>query len=141
MGDQGLHHYHGPSRLYLLHTSSLHQHCHHYLLQHAYIPGPTNMLANITSHHFDLSDDQLLRLLTTLSPHSQNWQMLMTSPELVLQLICDLLWKRPNKPYLRNVPAPSISSGPTIRCRTWNRWAWTPSYPLWRTKYPTSMSS
>ena len=66
--------------------------------------------------------------------------MLTTSPELISQLICDLLQKRPDKPYLCNVPAPSISSGPTIGCRTRNRWAWTLSYPLWRTKYPTSMS-
>ena len=27
------------------------------------------------------------------------------------------------------------------RCRTRNHWAWTPSYPLWWTKYPTSVSS
>ena len=99
------------------------------------------MLADITSCHFNLSDDELLCLLGTLSLHSQNWQMLTTPPELVLQLTCDLLWKWPNKLCLRNVPSPSISFGPTIGCQTWNCWAWTPSYPLWRTKYPTSVSS
>ena len=130
----------GPAT-YLLHTASLHQQRHHYLLQRAYIPGPANVLADITSHRFDLSDDELLHLLTTLSPHSQNWQMLMTSPELISQLICNLLQKRPDKPYLHNMPTPSISFGPTIGCRTRNRWAWTPSYPLWWTKYPTSVSS
>ena len=66
--------------------------------------------------------------------------MLTTSPELVSQLICDLLRKRPDKPYLHNVPAPSISSGPNTGPRTRSRWAWTPSYPLWRTKFPTSAS-
>ena len=67
--------------------------------------------------------------------------MLTTSPELVSHLICDLLQKRPDKPYLCNVPAPSISFGPNTGCRTRNCWAWTPSYPLWPTKYPTSASS
>ena len=140
MGDQGLHHYMGPAA-YLLCTASLHQCCHHYLLQCTYIPGPANMLADIALCHFDLSDDELLHLLPTLSPHSQKWQMLTTSPKLVSQLICDLLWKRPYKLYLHNVPIPLISSGPTIGCHTQNHWAWTPSYPLWQTKYPTSVSS
>ena len=130
----------GPAA-YLLRTASLHQRRHRYLLQRAYIPGPANVLADIASRRFDLSDDALLRHLTTLAPHSQNWQMLTTSPELVSQLICDLLRKRPNKPYLRNGPAPSISFGPNTGSRTRNRWAWTPSYPLWQTKHPTSASS
>ena len=130
----------GPAA-YLLCTARLHQRRHRYLLQRAYIPGPANMLADIASRRFDLSDDALLCHLTTLAPHSQNWQMLTTSPELVSQLICDLLRKRPNKPYLRNGPAPSISFGPNTGSRTWNRWAWTPSCPLRRTKYPTSASS
>ena len=130
----------GPAA-YLLHTASLHQWRHHYLVQCAYIPGPANVLADIALRRFDLSNDALLRLLTSLSPHSQKWQMLTTSPELVSLLICDLLWKRPDKPYLHNEPAPLISFGPNIGCRTRNCWAWTLSYPLWRTKYPTSASS
>ena len=130
----------GPAA-YLLRTASLHQRCHRYLLQHAYIPGPANVLADIASRRFDLSDDALLHLLTTLSPHAQNWRMLTTSPELVSQLTCDLLRIRPDRPYLRNAPAPSISSGPTTGCRTRNHWVWTPSYPLWRTKSLTSESS
>ena len=76
----------------------------------------------------------------SLSPCTE-MGVLTTSPELISQLICDLLQKRPDKPYLHNAPAPSISFGPNIGCHTWNHWAWTPSYPLWRTKYPTSMSS
>ena len=99
------------------------------------------MLANIASCCFDLSDDTFLRLLTTLSPHAQNWRMLTTSPELISQLTCNLLRIRPDRPYLRNAPAPSISSGPTTGCRTRNRWVWTPSYPLWWTKSLTSESS
>ena len=130
----------GPAA-YLLRTASLHQRCHRYLLQHAYIPGPANVLADIASHRFDLSDDALLSRLTTLSPHVQNWRMLTTSPELISQLTCDLLRTRPDKPYLRNAPAPSTSSGPNTGSRTWNRWVWTPSYQLWRTKSPTSESS
>ena len=130
----------GPTA-YLLHTASLHQWHHRYLLQCAYIPVPASVLADIASRCFDLSDDALLRRLTTLSPHAQKWQMLTTSPELVLQLICNLLRKRPNKPYLRNAPAPLISFGPNTGCHTQNRCTWTPSYPLWRTKYPTSASS
>ena len=119
----------GPAT-YLLRTASLHQWRHRYLLQHTYIPGPANVLANIALRRFDLSDDALLRLLTTLSPHAQNWRMLTTSPKLVSQLTCDLLWIRPDRPYLHNAPAPSTSSGPTTGCRTQNRWVWTPSYPL-----------
>ena len=130
----------GPAA-YLLRTASLHQRRHRYLLQHAYIPGPANVLADLASRRFDLSDDALLRLLTTLSPHAQNWRMLTTSPELVSQLTCNLLRIRPDRPYLRNAPAPSISSGPTTGCHTRNRWVWTPSYPLWRTKSLTSESS
>ena len=106
-------------------TASLHQRRHRYLLQHAYIPGPANVLADIASRRFDLSDDALLRLLTTLSPHAQNWRMLTTSPELVSQLTCNLLRTRPDRPYLRNTPAPSIFSGPTTGCHTRNRWVWT----------------
>ena len=130
----------GPAA-YLLRTASLHQRRHRYLLQHAYIPGPANVLADIASRRFDLSDDALLHRLTALSPHAQNWQMLTTSPELVSQLTCDLLRTRPDRPYLRNAPAPSTFSGQNTGCRTRNRWAWTPSYPLWRTKSLTSESS
>ena len=126
---------------YLLRTASLDQRRHRYLLQHAYIPGPANVLADIALRHFDLPDDALLRLLTTLSPHAQNWRMLTTSPELVSQLTCDLLQIRPDRPYLRNAPAPSTSSGLTTGCRAWNRWVWTPSYPLWQTKSLTSECS
>ena len=130
----------GPAA-YLLRTTSLHQRRHRYLLQHAYILGPANVLTNIASRRFDLSDDPLLHRLTTLSPHAQNWRMLMTSPELVSQLTCNLLRTSPDRPYLHNAPAPSISFGPTTGCRTRNPWVWTPSYPLWQTKSPTSKSS
>ena len=63
----------GPTT-YLLRTVSLHQRHHHYLLQCTYIPGPANVVADIASHHFNLSDDALLCHLTTLSPHAQKWE-------------------------------------------------------------------
>ena len=60
----------GPAS-YLLRLAALQQRQFRYVVQHSYIPGPANHLANIASPRFDLSDTALLSHLNSVAPHSQ----------------------------------------------------------------------
>ena len=130
----------GPAS-YLLRTVSLHQRAHRYIAQRFYIPGPANVLADLASRRFDLSDAALLATLNSRAPHSQPWQMLHLPPDMRLRLITDLQRQRLAWPSLASVPAPKTDFGPTIGSRSRTPWAWTRFCRPWTTRSPSSVSS
>ena len=91
---------------YLLRTTSLHQRAHHYISQCFYIPGPANVLADLASRRFDLSDAALFVTLNSRAPNSQPWQMLNLLPNMRLRLITNLQQQRLAWPSLASVAAP-----------------------------------
>ena len=60
---------------YLCHLSSLHCWHHHYYHEVSHIQGMVNEMADILSHHCDLSDVQLLILFNTCFPQDVPWHM------------------------------------------------------------------
>ena len=97
----------GPAS-YLLHSSSLLQHQHQYLLQRFYIPGLANHLADVASCRFDLSNNALLAFLDSVAPHTQPWQMLHLPPIWLSWLTTDLHQRGHIWPSHVSVPPPKM---------------------------------
>ena len=131
----------GPAA-YLLRLAALHQRRHRYITQHSYIPGQANVLADMASRRFDLTDSALLSSLNALAPHSQPWTMLHLPPDVRSQLTSSLLRHRPDVPSLQVVPSRPTGSGPTIGFLTPNHLASrTPSSATSMTKFRYSECS
>ena len=58
---------------YLCRLSALNQRRYRYRLQPSYIPGPLNVMADILSRRWDLSDPQLLLLFNSQFPQATPW--------------------------------------------------------------------
>ena len=119
---------------------SLHQCAHHYISQHFYIPGPANVLADIASRCFDLSDAALLATLNSRAPHSQPWQMLHLSPDMCSRLTTDLQWQRLAWPLSPACVLPRPILDPPFGYSSRTPWAWTRFCCLWTTRSPSSVS-
>ncbi|KAL7571454.1 hypothetical protein ACA910_019209 [Epithemia clementina (nom. ined.)] len=131
----------GPAA-YIPRLSALHQRQHRCLVQHLYIPGPANLLADIASRQFHLTNHMLLTYLNSIAPHPQPWKMLQLPPGMRLQLISALQQHRPAELLLPVVPPPPIASGPTTGYLTPNCWDLkTPSSATLMTQFCYSASS
>jgi len=75
----------GPTA-FLLRLLALHQRAHGYHPISQYIPGPANRLADLMSRAFDLSDQDLLTQLATVSPQPNGWVLRTLSPSTISQL-------------------------------------------------------
>jgi hypothetical protein len=60
---------------YLLQLQALHQHFHHYIPTHSYLPGPLNSMADDASHLWHLSDPELLTHFNSTYPQHHSWQL------------------------------------------------------------------
>jgi len=72
---------------YLLQLFGIHQRYHRYVPRHDYISGPSNPMADDSSHMFELSNDELLSYFNTkysMCPKQRStFQLWMMSPQLI----------------------------------------------------------
>ena len=101
----------GPAA-YLLRLASLQQRQYRYRSEVFYLPGDANVLADIASRRFDLTDTALLSLLDTIAPQAHPWELRRLPSEQHSMLTSALLCKRPPRPSLHSVPYPTPGSGP-----------------------------
>jgi hypothetical protein len=64
----------GPAA-YLLRAASLLQRLHRYHREVFFLPGPANVLVDIASRQFHLSDQQLLLLFNRIAPQDRPWEL------------------------------------------------------------------
>jgi hypothetical protein len=80
---------------YLLRIQALHQRHFQYHPTFDHIAGTANAMADIASHHFDLSDTELLSLLNSRFPQTTSWSLFPLRSVLNFALESALLCKRP----------------------------------------------
>jgi hypothetical protein len=66
----------GPTA-YLLRLQAIHQRHHQYLPQQDFIPGKVNLMADLTTRSWDISDSALLSNFNLRFPHIQPWMICM----------------------------------------------------------------
>ena len=60
---------------YLYQIASFHQRAYWYRLCSSHIPGTLNVMADILSRRWELSDSQMLNLFNSTFPQAQLWQL------------------------------------------------------------------
>jgi hypothetical protein len=104
---------------YLLRLHALHQ-CHHrYIPLHDFIPGVANVLSDQCSHHFHLTDAELLAHFNSSFPQTMPWQMCQLQKETLSALILALSRKRPVLGSLLNVPKQWMCIGAIGKISAW----------------------
>ena len=113
---------------YLCRLASLHQRFFRYRQRLAHIPGILNVMADILSRRWDLSDSQILDLFNERFPQEQPWQLCRLRSGMNSSVI-NALWKRRcETASLLDVPPPlkdAGRSGPN----SVNNISWTPTLP------------
>ena len=100
----------GPSA-YLLREAAFLQRQHRHVPRLAYIHGTANVLGDVPSRKFELTDSQLLHFLNSHFPQIEPWQMRRLPPEWRSRLTSALLTKPPGPRSLATVLAPPTGSG------------------------------
>jgi hypothetical protein len=103
----------GPSA-YLLREAALHQRRHRHLPRVCYVPGVLNVMADIASRRFDLTDSQLLALFDHRFPQTLSWRIRQVPPEMLSKVISALRVRRPESPSLKTEPVRLTPSGPNV---------------------------
>jgi len=101
----------GPAS-YLLREASLHQRKHRYKQQHFHLAGQLNILADVLSRRFDLTDSQILAFLDRVAPQPVPWQLHPVLPAMISRIQSALHRKRPSMLSLQTEPVPVTKSGP-----------------------------
>ena len=103
----------GPAA-YLLRLQAHHQRFHRYVARHDYIPGESNVMADICSRAWHLSDSQLLALFERKFPQHSAWQLCHLSPPMNSALTSSLFRRASATALATNTPSgktPTGSSG------------------------------
>ena len=79
---------------YLCRYAALHQRAHRYCLRASFIPGRLNVLADILSRRWELSDSQILDLFNSQYPQARAWQLCHVSDDTNSKLLASLHKKR-----------------------------------------------
>lgn len=108
----------GPSA-YLLGEASLQQRRARHVPRTGYIPGDRNVLADHCSRRHELSDAELLTLLTSLAPQVQPWQVRRPPPDLLSRLISALRRQRRSVQLAVREPEPPTPCGPSAGYHSW----------------------
>ena len=109
---------------YLCQIASLHQRAYRYRLRSSHVPGTLNVMADILSRRWELSDSQMLDLFNTTFPQAQPWQLCPLRPAMN-SCVTQALWKRRCEPEFPTAailpPTHTGSSGsPSVNNLTWH---------------------
>jgi hypothetical protein len=83
----------GPAA-YLLRLQAIHQRHHRYLPQQDFIPGKVNLMADLTTRSWEISDSTLLSIFNLRFPQTQPWTLCTLRKQIVSALTSALLRKR-----------------------------------------------
>jgi hypothetical protein len=116
---------------YLCRLAALHQRAYRYRLRSSHIPGSLNVMADILSRRWELSDSQLLAHFDTTFPQALPWQLCQLRSEMNSSAT-QALWKeRCSLDFLSDETLPPLPTG-TSSWSSVNNLAWRPTLP--RTK-------
>lgn len=116
---------------YLCRLAALHQRAYRYRLRSSHIPGSLNVMADILSRRWELSDSQLLAHFDTTFPQALPWQLCQLRSEMNSSAT-QALWKERCSPdFLSDETLPPLPTG-TSSWSSVNNLAWRPTSP--RTK-------
>jgi hypothetical protein len=79
---------------YLLRLQAIHQRHHIYLPQQDFIPGKVNLMADLTTRSWEISDSTLLSIFNLRFPQTQPWTLCTLRKQIVSALTSALLRKR-----------------------------------------------
>ena len=108
---------------HLLRLQAHHQRYHRYVPTHDYVPGSANVLADVCSRAWHLSNTQLLRHFNTTYPQIRSWQLCHVNSNWTSSLISALFRKPLPMEFLRKMPSlrmpighfgPSFASSTTL---------------------------
>jgi hypothetical protein len=111
---------------YLCRLAALHQRAYRYRLRSSHIPGSLNVMADILSRRWDLSDSQLLSLFNSEFPQDQPWQLCPLRSEMTSCATQALWMKRCVPAYLEGATPPPLPTG-TSSSPSVNNLAWHPT--------------
>jgi hypothetical protein len=100
----------GPAA-YLLRLQAIHQRHHRYLPQQDFIPGKVNLMADLTTRSWDISDSALLSNFNLRFPQTQPWTICTLRKEIDSALTSALLTIRTKPESLLNDPKHKTSIG------------------------------
>jgi hypothetical protein len=100
----------GPAA-YLLWEASLHQRHHRFKQRHFHLAGYLNVLADVASRRFDMSDSQFLAYLDLVAPQTQPWQLHQLPSDMSSKLLNALQRQRRTGPLIPTATVPSTRSG------------------------------
>lgn len=100
----------GPAA-FLLRLQAMHQRFFRYVPLRDYIPGPLNVMADILSRRWDLSNEQILSHFNLHFPQKEPWRLCQLRPEMNSSLISALSRKRSDPESLRTTPSERIAIG------------------------------
>ena len=100
----------GPAA-YLLRLQALHQRHHRYVSRYDYIPGVANVLADLCSRSWHLSDDELLSHFNSLFPQVNGWTLCNLRRPMLSALTTSLYRKRSDPESHQNVPQHTTTIG------------------------------
>lgn len=113
---------------YLCRLAALHQRAYRYRLRSSHIPGTLNVMADILSRRWELSDSQLLALFDTEFPQALPWQLCQLRSEMSSSAM-QALWKERCSPdFLVDATLPPLPTG-TSSWSSVNNLAWQPTLP------------
>jgi hypothetical protein len=104
---------------YFLHPHALHQRYHHYLPLHNLVPVVVNVLSDQCSHHFHLTDSELLAHFNSSFPQTMPWKMYHLQKETLSALILAFSRKRPVLGSLINMHEQRMRIGPVGILSAW----------------------
>ena len=100
----------GPAA-YLLRLQSHHQRFHRYVPRHDYIPGDSNVMADICSRAWHLSDSQLLSSFNRRFPQRSDWRLCHLSPQMNSALTSSLFKKASVTASVQSMPSEKMPTG------------------------------
>jgi hypothetical protein len=125
---------------YLCRLSALHQRAYRYRLRLAYIPGPSNVMADCLSRRWDFDDDTLLAHFATHFPQVHPWQICHLRPNMLSAATSSLSKQRCDPASLLAETQPLPLTNGNGRCSV-NNTSWTVTSAVGQIQYHGSKFS
>ena len=125
---------------YLCRLAALHQRAYRYRLRSSHIPGTLNVMADILSRRWDLTDSQIISLFNNSFPQGQPWQLCQLRSEMNLGVMQALWKKRCVLDFLAAATLPPLPMGKSGHPSV-NNLAWRPTLPRLKIQSLGSRSS
>ena len=113
---------------YLCRVASLHQRAYRYRLRTSHVPGSLNVMADILSRRWNLTDSQMLDLFNSSFPQAQPWVISYLRPSMNSSVTQALSKERCGTDFLRDATPPPTPTGKSGVASV-NNISWHPTLP------------